>query len=134
MKFVNKYFIADILSPLQGLGDSNDESLPYYHINPGKKEQVVEMLANLVRPDFLNKTELIKKKSKLALSYYLTTDKLDFQSFYNSYLYTHPPPLNAKDYYIWLWEVLFGNESYILGDADEYVEKNDPNEVLNSYF
>lgn len=120
MKIVNPYFLDELLSPLTGLADDDGAVEHYRHIELNSEDQYKSVIKDTLIEPFNNLDEERKQKSKLALSYYLTKQKCNFERVFNSCLPPFHPPEDARDFFIWLWESLFPGESYIVSDSETY--------------
>lgn len=130
MKQVNKHFLNYIITPLIGSADDDEMVDQYSDLDPNNESAVKAVLDQTVKADFFSRSENFIAQSKLALSYYLTTDKIDFGLFFNSLLIAFDHPDNPKDFFVWVWQVLFGEEKYVLKDWKEYTKYDNWEEPL----
>ncbi len=128
MNFVNRYFIDDVLSPLSGLADSDEDVKQYKHFQSDNENQVKALFHEKIKPAFDYKNDNIKIKTKNALAFYLVSDKVNFASIFHSNLLPFQSPKNPKLFFVWLWEVLFDFENYNLIDIKSFSENNDIDE------
>ena len=134
MKTVNKYILGDFLVPLGGTADYDSPSTAYLHfVDPNNENEVKDVILNEIKPHYEGRPQGLREQMKLALSYYLTTNNIDFESIYYSFLIILQPPSNAKNFFLWIWDVLFPGENYQMADTDQYVEIDDSSE-LRAYF
>jgi hypothetical protein len=130
MKTVNPYFFIELLEPLVGMADIDEEVETYRNINPDSEEEIKKIIIDVLKPHFDSLSEVKKEQCKITLSYYLTTSTIDFERIFASYLLPFDPPSTPQLFFMWLWEVLFEGEEYIMENPDQCVEKNDVYEPL----
>jgi hypothetical protein len=82
---------------------------------------------------FERTSDTYKKSLKRTLSYYLTTNRIDFDRLYDNRLVAFEPPADPRDFFLWIWQILFPGEDYRIEDVENYSETEDINEP-NSYF
>lgn len=120
MIIVNPYFLHDLMSPITGLGD-DDKVVSYYRKMGTISEAQYRKIINEMFIDYYNSIdEDKKKKSKTALSYYLSKPDFDFERVFESCVPPFDPPADARDFFMWLWEELFKDESYLISDFQSY--------------
>jgi hypothetical protein len=133
MEKVNPYMIRDILGPLGGTADyENDETLKLYDVPRNNEKEVKVVIANYIKPFFDRRNNEYKEYAKRSLAYYLTFENDFLESIYDSCLIALSPPDNISHFYVWIWEVLFGEESYRLDDRSKYCENPDIMEPARS--
>jgi hypothetical protein len=120
MKIVNPYFLDVLLRPITGLADDDDAVLHYQGIELSNEKQYKEVIRGTLIGPFNSLDDEKKKKSEIALSYYLTKDEIDFQRVFDSCLPPFDPPTNARNFFVWLWEELFAGKDYIIPDLETY--------------
>lgn len=130
MTKVNPVFIDYLLNPLVGGADSDEETLKYRNVDPNDEIAIKMIIKSVLKPEFEQQPNAFKEASKKALSYYLTTDKINFGRVFNSNLLAFDHPTNPKDFFYWIWEIFFGEEDYIIKDIEDYIEYNDIYEPL----
>lgn len=130
MHKVNPSFLSYMLSPLTGGADIDEEVTKYNNIIPNNEAEVKEIIEVVLKPFFESAPMEFRHEAKKSLSYYLTTDKIDFERTFNSNLMPFDHPTIAKQFFLWLWEVLFNDESYDIKNIETYIEINDINEPL----
>ena len=120
MVIVNPYFLHDLLSPIAGLGD-DDEAVSF---NKSQNVKSEEQYRNIIRKElvgyFNGLSDIKKEKSKSSLKYYLTKNDVDWGRVFDSCLPPFDPPQIARDFFIWLWEELFGGENYLISDLKQF--------------
>lgn len=127
MKIVNRYFIDDILSPIVGLADSESDLHLFGEIDTSSELELKKFFRDIIKPTFDFKKEKVKYISKNSLSYYLKTNKINFESLFYSCLLPLEPPKDFKLFFIFLWEVLFPNQSFDDISIEDFHENFDIN-------
>jgi hypothetical protein len=133
MNQVNKYMVSALLAPVGGTSDMDDDkSMGYLTLNPNNEQEIKQVINDEIKSYFEGRKDAFKNSFKKSLSYFLTTNKVDFGRLYDSKLIAFDHPENPKTFFVWLWEVLFDDESYIMHNPENYIEVDDYNEG-NSY-
>ena len=126
MKTVNPLCVTTtLITPLVGLADAEELFEEYEGMNPDSEKEVKQMILEVLQPHFDSLSPVIKNKCKLALSYYLTTSMIDFEKIFDSEMLPFDPPSPPKLFFIWLWEVLFEGEDYVMKNPEQFIEKGD---------
>lgn len=125
MTEVNLYIVGHLIGALATLNLADEEVDELYEIDANNEAEVKENFRRFLVPEFDNYELKIKQRLKEALKYLLCFgDEESFQLVKNM----NEPPFNfpnpSKQYFIWLWEVLFDDESYKIENIDEYVVNN----------
>lgn len=131
MKTVNLYMLNDILTPLGGGADIDEQIFQYQNFNGNDKMSVKNIIAREIKPYYKKASQEYKTSFKRSLSYFLTTNAIDFGRLYDSCLIAFDHPANPRDLFVWIWEVLFPDTDYILENIHEYEEVEDVNEPYN---
>lgn len=97
----NKNMILNVLGPIWGTVDIDDEYCQYKIDDPESETEIKDVLFKFVKPYFEARTTPYKDSSKRALSYYLTTDRVNFFSFFDQNLFNFGLPENAKLFSSW---------------------------------
>ncbi len=126
---INKAFIDGFLFPIAGGADIDEEIEKYGDIDNNNEIEVKEIIAEKIKPNFENWSLNKQERARLALSYYLTTNKLDFRRKFDSYIPAFELPDNPHDFFKWIWEVIFPGENYEMSNWREYAEISDMDEV-----
>lgn len=130
MKTVNAAFIEYLFVPLTGGADDDEITQKYYDVDSNDEIIMKAIIKSALKPEFEKNSLPFKEALKKTLSYYLTTNKIDFGRVFDSNLLPFDSPTNPKDFFIWIWEIFFGEEDYVMKDAKDYVENNDLYEPL----
>lgn len=132
MPTVNMFILENLIAPLGGTADMDDEKATALREVDGNNESDVKnVLYQEIKPYYDSRSNDHKISIKRSLSYYLTTDKVDFGRMYDSVLIAFGHPTNPKDFFIWIWEILFPKEKYNLDNLNQYIEIEDINEANN---
>lgn len=132
MLTVNVYMVRDLLCPLGGSADDDVKILQYENTDGNNEAEIKNIITKIIKPYFDKQTEIYKASSKRSLSYFLTTNRMDFGDIFDSCLIAFDHPTDARDFFLWIWEILFPDESYHLDEIKKYTEIEDINEC-NSY-
>lgn len=127
MPKIYSYLLDDLLGPLVGLADHDETVRKYWKVNPNDPNEIKEIIRTELLPTYLSCDAVRKRLSKLCLMYYLTTSSVPFGRVYDSCLIPFDHPANPRDFFLWIWEVFFPGEDYILSNPDQYVVDNRPN-------
>nr|ELR5042365.1 hypothetical protein [Providencia stuartii]ELR5082300.1 hypothetical protein [Providencia stuartii] len=119
---ISYWYISKFWAPLAG-GPNVNESLLRMNLN--NKINIDTIINEILKPnlelfDYRYKINF-KNSFKCAISYY--SDKELIDSFYNSQPQIDlPNNLPVRDFYIQVWFILYGNESYLPLDKECYTE------------
>lgn len=58
-------------------------------------------------------------EARKALSYYLTTNGVDFGRIFDSNLLPFTSPSDPRIFFVWLWEIMFNYENYGIEDIND---------------
>jgi hypothetical protein len=128
-KIVNRMFLGYILGGLGGRADVDEEIEKYESLDVNDKQSVLKIIRDSCIPHILNHpSDLARERIKNTLQYYLSTDEIDFASVFNAHLLPFDHPTKAKDFFCWIWEALYPNESYELSESakEEYLVLKHP--------
>lgn len=123
MKIVNSFLIGHILGPIGGTADYDQGWEKFKDVVGEDEAAVKEIIRVEIIPYYLNQSENYKMQLKDTLAYYLTTDLLDFENEFDGCLIAFDSPSNPKTFFVWLWEVLFPEENYLLAKLENYTEQ-----------
>ena len=126
MIVVNLYFVESLVDNIASLNLSDEEDTNLrQQIDPNNELDVKKIFKEWLVPIYKRWGTSTKLKLKESLRYLLNSnddDLFDLVAGGNEPPFEFPEPL--INYFIWLWEVLFGNESYRIENLDEYVVNN----------
>jgi hypothetical protein len=126
MSTVNKYMLEDLISPIGGTADIDDErSMRFMNTNGDDENAVKRIMEEEIKPYFQRISPPHQSSIKRSLSYFLTTDRADFEFLYNSCLIALKLPSEPRDFFLWIWEVLFPDEDYRLKNPKDFEEVDD---------
>ncbi|MEJ8819925.1 hypothetical protein [Lacibacter sp. H407] len=132
MKHVNKYMLSNLLAPLGGTADIDEEINNYTNFENNNEILVKHVIANEIKPYYYIQSDLYKESVKRSLAYFLTTDKINYGDLYDNCLIAFDHPKDPRSFFLWIWEVLFPFENYYITNTENYIEVENPNEA-NSY-
>ncbi len=132
MQTVNWYMLNDILNPLGGSADIDEMVYIYQDVDSNNEVEIKQIIFEKIKPYFEKKTEAYKISIKRSLSFFLTTNKINFGKIYDSCLIAFDHPDEARNFFLWIWEILFPNEDYHIGSTENYKEIENIDEP-NSY-
>jgi hypothetical protein len=127
MELINQYLIVYMIGPLVGGADVDELSKKYYSIDGNNEKEVKDIIRKEILPEFISNTKNMQLKCKQALSYYLTTDKADFERIFNGNLLPFDCPNDPKLFFIWLWEALFAGDNFLFQNPESYLPNYDSN-------
>jgi hypothetical protein len=125
MKIVNPYAIRDFLSGLAGMGDDDEYIIQYRQFDSNDSEKSKEVIQRELVPEFNRLPIKTQEFAKLSLRYYLTTDRVRWGRVYDGCLFPFDHPKNPRDFFVWIWEVMYPGESCLLEKTDDYTEDFD---------
>lgn len=128
MKKVNKYFVEALLNPMAGMADFDDTPEYIQKLDANNELQTKEIIKQYLLPEFKIKPEEYKQIVYDSLSYYLTTEKMDFERTFYSVLMPFNAPIKAVTFFIYIWEVFFENKSFVIENPGDYFESDDISE------
>lgn len=127
---VNEIFIDYIMGPLAGSAQNEEQCRQYGDIDVNDEAAVKAAIHDAIKAKFDLQPVEFKILAKTSLAYYLTTDKVSFEKIFDSLSMAFQRPKNAKSFFIWVWEVLFGSERYELKNWKYYEVVDDMEEPL----
>jgi hypothetical protein len=130
MKTVNQYFLSELLNPLIGGADDDELYSALRNLNVNNEMVIKKLIRENLHQYFKQKPDAYKEAAKRALSYYLTTNKADFERIFNSALTPLDTPDNSQLFFQWIWEVFWEGEDYNILDVSSYKETDDIREPI----
>lgn len=125
-KIVNRWFLGYLFGHLGGRADDIDEVAKYASLDVNDQDSVKCIIRELCAPLVLDsRSDQLQDRVKTALGYYLATNEIDFASVFDAYLLPFRCPSNAKNFFLWIWEVLYPGETPELSKDGEYVVLQD---------
>ncbi len=117
--FVIRTDLLDIfVEPLIGLADDDVQVYKYMMINPKTQEEYKKIIRENLKEFFEQNEDKKKTLAKLALRYYLSNSTIDFERVFYSNLIPFEAPIPAINFFLWIWQELFGNEAYDLNEQE----------------
>lgn len=132
MQSVNQSMIRDLLNPLGGSADIDEKIFEYQNVDNNSEIEIKKIISENIKPYYEKQSDRYKSSAKLSLSYFLTTNRIDYGYVYDSCLIAFDHPTDARAFFLWVWEVLFDGEDYRITNVKNYSEIEDVNEA-NSY-
>lgn len=130
METVNWYMLNDLLSPIGGTGDVDEECLKYQNLDSNDEGQVKKVIMERIYPYYYGSSASYQKSVRISLSYFLTTNRLNYGRLFDSCLIAFDHPVDSRDFFLWIWECLFPNENYRMKNVKDYQEIEDLDEPL----
>lgn len=118
------FLLHQLLAPLCGMADSPESVDEFRSYSPDDAIQMKSMIRQYLLPHYAHLNSAERRYSKLCLMYYLSKPDSHFDRVLDSQLLPLASPKNARDFFVWMWEVFFGQESYQLQHLDQYVVDN----------
>ncbi len=132
---VNPIYLDDLLAPLIGGADHEDEIVSFSRFNVELKNDIEYLAKHYLIPSYQQQIPEIQLEVKRALAFYLCYGRVDFEAKYNSLLLPLDTPSDARQFFLWLWEFFFHNESYDFIKTEEVEEDFDveaPQKLIKS--
>jgi hypothetical protein len=133
---VDLTYLQFYLHGLTGHADIDKEVERYSNVDSNNEAEMKLIIQERLKPGVEKYPKKFHDKMKIALSYSLTKNQLDFGLLYDSQLLPFDHPSNPRLFFIWIWEVLYGKESYLLANPNEFsaieTNINDVNDFLQS--
>jgi hypothetical protein len=126
--YVNKAFLDVYFDGFDN--DEDEETALYDGLDVNDEAAMKNIIAAQLLPVFNNNPQEIKTLAKRTLSYYLTTNRADLEDVFDSVMPPIDMPANIKDLFIWVWQVFYGEEDYLMQDWQKCKEQTDYNEPL----
>src|SRR5215212_1357742 len=132
MIIINPVFINEVVSPLIGGADSEEEIDKFSYCNPDLEGDVKELAKTVLLPDFIQQKKILQQRIKNTLAYYLNfPQKINFESIFESLLLPLKTPENTRLFFQWIWDVLFEGESIEYITSKTVKEEFDVNAATN---
>lgn len=128
MQTVNWHMLNDLMNPLGGTGDIDEKIYQYRNFDNNNEIGVKKIIMQEIKPYYEKAPDAYKTSLKRSLSYFLTTDRIDFGRLYDSCLIAFNHPTNPKDFFVWIWQELFIGEDYYMEIPNNNIEIDDPQE------
>jgi hypothetical protein len=138
----NYWWLYQLLGDFWG-GADIDDMWPLYIDTKTDDERVCKekLIKPVILPHFERWNEISQQETKFSLRYFLSIPgeglkdrkQIDFKRLLESALVPFPIPSDPRQFFKWIWEVLFPAEDYRLEQPEQYLEKNDLDD-LNKEF
>jgi hypothetical protein len=116
IKTVNPWFLHALIDPLAGLADIDEVTPQFAAIDPNSEPHMKRIISEMLLPHFQGLSAEIKDRSKTALGYYLMKPGADFKRVFESCLPPFDPPSDTRQFFVWIWEAFFPDESFTAVD------------------
>ncbi|HYR63533.1 MAG TPA: hypothetical protein VET24_13010 [Actinomycetota bacterium] len=129
MTAINPAFVEDLVGPLIGGGDIDEEFHEFSTVDPDDEQQVRDVIRRLLVPYFYDTSPEGQRAAKLGLAWYLTFRPDRLSPMYDRLML----PFREEPVHLWewIWRELFGDEDYHLKDDPASFEiKDDPHTVM----
>jgi hypothetical protein len=120
--------IRDILAPLGGTGDDDLDMMRYKNIDSENEYDIKEIIRERIKPYFEERPENYRSSLRKSLSFFLTTNKIDYKYVFDSCLIAFDHPSEPRKFFLWIWEVLFPDQDYRVSDIYNYMIVDDSSE------
>ncbi|MDH7911558.1 hypothetical protein [Winogradskyella sp. SYSU M77433] len=126
MNLVNKYFISEVLVSASFYDIDECEDV-LGDVNTEDEREVKSLIKYLILiPFYYNyKKDQFQRIFKNSLSYFLTTNEVDFKEVFERSMPSFELTKDSKIFFVWLWEVFYGKESYVINNLNQYKVNND---------
>jgi hypothetical protein len=109
---VNPVFLHEVLAPLIGGADDNETVEKYGHFKTDVESEVKILAREVLQPEFHAQNPVLQQVAKHTLAYYLEhSNKVDFESIFNSLLLPLETPKNVRLFFRWIWDIFFPGQS-----------------------
>lgn len=133
-KMVDLTFLEFYFHGLTGRADIDKEVTKYSSTNPDNEHQIKQIISERLKPAVEKYPAQFQMQMQNALSYSLTTNAIEFGSLYDSQLLPFDHPTDPRLFFVWLWEVFYENQSYLIPNSTDYnVIESNINDI-NDYF
>lgn len=119
---ISYYYIRIFWSPL---GDDCNTGKYYLNLNLNNKESICSIVENVLIPELNLFSYKIKSRIKESLKYAITyySDKKLVDAYDKSPTFVKlPDNINVREFYIFVWKSMYGEESYQALEKDFYIE------------
>lgn len=128
---INSALITHILGPIGGTADYDSGWDKFKNVDGSNEKEVKKIISDEIKPFFESANSGYKIDLKNTFAYYLTTCSLDFEDQYEGCLIAFAPPSDARDFFIWIWEVLFPLDRIEIDPLETYENRYEINPVWN---
>ncbi len=123
---VNPYYLSSILLPFSSIG--GEEEMALLDIDFQDECQAKCAFGKYVQPVFESLDQESKKRVWDSMRYYLSRNQMDLERVFQSCMDSAvQEPVNPRQFYGWLWDVLFPGTDIDGGGLESVVEEDDLN-------
>jgi hypothetical protein len=123
-KIRNAYFLGNLLAPLGGMSDEE-----HFHASettdPDDADSMKSWLRSVLKPNFDRYDDPSQQLIRENFRYFLTADIDYWDRLYEMWMPPIDLPADPRQFFVWLWEVLFPGEDYRDPDVDGVEVVND---------
>jgi hypothetical protein len=123
-RIMNGYFVASLLGPISAMSDEERDDA-HKRVDPNDSVAVKRLIATVLKPEFDRYDERSQVLLRENLSYFLTVGIDHWNHLYESSMPPIDPPDDPQRFFLWLWEVLFHDQSYLMSDTSDVEAVND---------
>lgn len=117
---INPWLVEGLMDAIAELCYDDEVAALYSYVDPGNEEHYRAIIREFFVKDFASYSDVKKERTKLALRYYLSKKDVDFSGFFNACMPPFDPPNDPRDFFLWIWEEIYGDECYELADLNKY--------------
>jgi hypothetical protein len=121
---MNGYLLGSLLGPFAGMSDEERDEA-YKRIEPNDEDAVKRLISTTLKPNFDRQDDQSQAVLRENLSYFLTAGSDFWRAIYEMYMPPIDPPDDPRQFFVWLWEVLFPGEDYVMGELSDVKVVND---------
>lgn len=128
---INLEFLDSVIGPLVGSADVDEMIEKYTDLDSDNEFLVKEIITKYLVEDFESRSASYKASVRNALAYALLKSDFDFEDIFDSNLIAFRCPSNPRNFYKWIWEVIFPSEIVTLsGQMSDYQIVRDLNDPI----
>lgn len=130
MNKVNMLFLDDVLSPLTGGADDDEQIDLYNGLDVNNESLIKGIILKTIKPEFSNKSLSYQIEVRKALAFALLSTNINFDRIFNRNLIAFEHPTESRDFFVWIWEILFDKQRINLEDISDYKVVEDERELM----
>lgn len=118
---VNLEYLSHLMMPMAYLADDDDAYEYYQKLGILTEEHYRKIIKKYIVPVYcIFSEETDKERTKLILRYSLSKEKFAFEYYFEAGLPPFDLICGVHQFFVWIWEELFGEENYLLDNIDAY--------------
>ncbi|GAC1362532.1 MAG: hypothetical protein NVSMB32_02960 [Actinomycetota bacterium] len=133
--YVNIYVLRALLDPL-GSEDSDDDVAKYADFDTNDEAAVRQLIRTLIKPYYERWGPASREIGRRSLAYWLSFRRDQLEITFNSCFLPLGPTGTwseqtewTQEFFVKIWEELFGPDDYHLTSADDYEVRNENDEA-----